>query len=319
MSFSSRNIVVGRDETENVDGSNKEQRQKEFNPSVNNMTQVDPQQSSPLFRLPQELRDEIYEYLFTSTTIEYERNLMKDPGTRKLLGSNSLEVTRACRRAKQDVGHTWLRLVLFKFDSPKAMLDVLAMLPFEICSKIRRVSVDDTPLWVGRKDGGGITSYSLHQALKLLPGLRLDYFVVSCSFKPFPNPSHLKDLEDLIKHSNGWKELYYVYNYDPRDEPFHSNWFPRIAEWQTVLNNRDGIGSQPLVAIDSPPGHSGEHQSRQRVVVAKRGLGVDYEEKVASPWVKGDIRLQNANAALDVRPRNRKYKWQELRELFVIL
>ncbi|KAI1073859.1 hypothetical protein F5B20DRAFT_565682 [Whalleya microplaca] len=279
------------------------------------MAHVNLQQSSPLFRLPQELRDEIYTYLFLSTTIEYGAAFPPaNSKTHKRKGSNSLEITRTCHRAKRDVGDTWLRLVFFIFRSPKAMLDVLAMLPVETRSKVGRVCVSDLPLRLGRKDGGGITPYSLHQVLKLLPGLRLDYFVVSPGDDSMGDLSHM---EDLLKHSNGWKELHHIFKLPETDELLCSSKQSLLAKWNTVLENRDGAGSQPLVTIDPPAGHNGKESSKYWVVVAKRGVGVDYEEKVASPWIKGDIRQQKSNAVLDVRLRNRKYKWKELRELYV--
>ncbi|KAI1328185.1 hypothetical protein F5Y16DRAFT_398593 [Xylariaceae sp. FL0255] len=70
------------------------------------------QTNSQLFQLPQELRDEIYAYLFFDTRFTSGVRMLKDPDTtyyvQMTCAKNSLSLLRTCRPANLEIGDSWI-------------------------------------------------------------------------------------------------------------------------------------------------------------------------------------------------------------------
>lgn len=205
------------------------------------------------------------------------------------------------------------------------MLDILMELPVSTISKIRHIRVTAEPVLTMIAPAGRRTEYYFMSALlKLLPGLRLDTLTVyGTGFLLAFEGSRI--LDELISRSCGWKELYYITREEtllgPGGPPVRSP--PQPEQWQRIMNDRDGTETNPSVTIHRStcpimhnnttmisrrdmPGdwidgitlNINQHENlnqkiadrRGIMVVVKRGLGVDYEEKEGSPLLEKDIR-----------------------------
>jgi hypothetical protein len=105
-----------------------------------------PQWDSPLFQLPQELRNMIYTQLFLSTRLTHgvtKRRLYRFQYwycfVRMVPAQNALAFLRTCRRTKPEIGESWLGEVLFNFEDIRTMLDKIASLSVGTLSKIRHL------------------------------------------------------------------------------------------------------------------------------------------------------------------------------------
>ncbi|WAO97089.1 Hypothetical protein NCS54_01479500 [Fusarium falciforme] len=221
---------------------------------------ADPQDKSRLFQhLPQELRDKICSHVFFSTGLAYSRRAVDRVDRIRIKpAQNALAMLQTCRRAKEEIGDTWIGQVFFSFEDPKTMLDILTALPPGTLSKMRHLRVLGDPLRLSYEDDD--VYYRLASTLRLLLGLRLDTLTV---LGTPPYQVSYDTLNGLISESCGWKELRYISNSSevlgfPRLELLHSDdevekhWYwrkPQPAHWQRVLEARDGALSRPSVAI----------------------------------------------------------------------
>ncbi|EXU99012.1 hypothetical protein X797_008010 [Metarhizium robertsii] len=209
-----------------------------------------------LFKLPPELRLSIYRHHFLSTRLSYGLSIDLDAKT--IPARHSLALLRTCRRVRTEIGDTWLGHVLFNFADVDYMMVILKALPMATLSKIRHVRILGTELCfftdLGEHDA---VSYTLVQALKLLPGLQLDTFTV---LSPGEDDYDYEVLNDLIEYGDGWKELRFIcqvpsqlgYKSDNGYRHKNSRSYPRKpqpAHWASVMNTRDGIQNQPSVTI----------------------------------------------------------------------
>ncbi|RYP77338.1 hypothetical protein DL771_001133 [Monosporascus sp. 5C6A] len=292
--------------------------------------------------LPQELRNEIYSHVSFSTRLAYGRRAVSPIGRIRIKPApNALAILQSCRRAKEEIGDTWIGQILFSFEDPETMLDKLTALPLGILPKMRHLRVlgDTLMLSYGDEDGDEDVYYRLASTLRLLPGLRLDTLTV---LGVRTKEVSYDTLNGLIRESCGWKELRYISHSSEvlgfaRLEPFHLGdevekhkyWRkPQPAHWQSVLEDRDGALSRPSVTIyrstvSDCPGSVIDANTRARfeqkmpqdtvaqeafgitedaglmadgergkevMIIAKRGSGIDYEQKKDSPFIKSDIR-----------------------------
>ncbi|KAI1325544.1 hypothetical protein F5Y16DRAFT_260298 [Xylariaceae sp. FL0255] len=92
------------------------------------------QNMSPLFpRLPQEIRDMIYAYIFSDKRLSYGRIQIGIPddiwGRRIVADLTALSMLRTCRRANIEIGKRWIGQVLFHSDDITTMTDKFNALP----------------------------------------------------------------------------------------------------------------------------------------------------------------------------------------------
>ncbi|RYP68275.1 hypothetical protein DL771_006777 [Monosporascus sp. 5C6A] len=223
---------------------------------------LDLQLSSPLFRLPQELRDQVYSYLFARTRIS--RGERQDPSENRRIRTrpspHGLAILRACRRASDEIGDRWLGEVTFNFEDQATMLDALTILPAEKMSKIRHLRVRGQKLELGFPGGSEFRAcYGLASTLKLLPGLRLDTLTV---FGDANYRQSYETLDELVREGSGWRELRFIspgcalLGYVNTLPLFVDNtqecrfWRkPQPADWQGALDSRDGETSGPSVTV----------------------------------------------------------------------
>lgn len=245
---------------------------------------IDHQMDSRFYRLPQELRDQVYGHLCASTRLS--RGLRHT--TRVRPDPHALAILRTCRRARHELGDTWIGRVTFHFEGPADMLDMLTTLPprtTPLLSRIRRVRVGARKLELGFPGGGKFRAcYGLASALKLLPpGLDLDVLTVLGSGDGGAGSSSssslrhdYETLDELVRHGSGWRELRFVspgsalLGYanampsflvdDDEDDDGDEDgaggrkrcrfWRrPQPDHWRSALLDRDGEASEPEVAI----------------------------------------------------------------------
>ncbi len=225
------------------------------------------QNESSFFQiLPQEIRDHVYTQLFSSTRfIIHERlrgplgaSLYSTPDVR--CAPNGLALLLTCHRAWFEIGGSWVRHVLFSFETITAMLDTLTILPRHILSNIRhlRVNGDSFSIYV---PGQFTTTYPIASAFKLLPGLQLDQLTV---LGGHAGQINYQALDSLIREGSGWKTLRYLCRTSevlgfPSDRVIkqlvitrrlQDMWRkPQPRHWQSVLEHRDGATSAPSVTV----------------------------------------------------------------------
>lgn len=228
-----------------------------------NISTIDPQMESPFFRiLPQEIRDLVWVLLFSSTriTVGYvERDTSNFVDVKP--APNALAALHVCRRARLEIGDSWLGHVLFYFPGIEPMFEKLSVLSVDALAKLRHVRVSGEHILYAGK-GPNKTEYCfsiLYRALRRLPGLQLDQLTVLGGRLP---ESNYIDLLSLIKMGNGWKTLRYLdrssaligfragtFNMPVKticDEYIQQ---PQPSAWKRMLENRDGIASAPSVTI----------------------------------------------------------------------
>ncbi|KAK4207280.1 hypothetical protein QBC37DRAFT_299066 [Rhypophila decipiens] len=238
-----------------------------------------PQDSSPLFsRIAQEMRDMIYERVLSRTRLSYGEPSFNR--VRVKPRPEALALLRTCRRIKAEIGHRWLRHVLFNFEDPLTMMDMLTSFPPSVISEVRHVRVRAKPVPLYANDSGlahadpvipirWVCNYPLSYLLKYLPGLQLDVLTV-LSHGKVPETDYAT-LNSSIRDSEGWRELRFLScssellgyswssNYSCRGrfiglvrQRTLSDWYFRRhqpASWQQDLDLRDGPRSHPSVAV----------------------------------------------------------------------
>lgn len=222
---------------------------------------IDTQPGSPLLsKLPQEIRDEIYSLVFLTTRIRRgvrEAN-QNHPRIKFVPAPNSLALLYVCRRMKAEIGESWIGQVLFYYEDLRTMLDHLTALP-EIIPKIRHMRVPGHPLKI--EQGIHNIQWRLTPLLKLLPGLQLDTLHV---LGHDPPEVGYETLTGLIRDSNGWKELRFIYVSSgilgfarlvlamQRGNPHEETKYWRRPQpwiWLAFLKARDGANSDPFVRL----------------------------------------------------------------------
>lgn len=263
---------------------------------------MNPQTDSAFFhRLPQELRNHIYGFLFSSTKFAFGkrpngRTELPD-GTKRVHyvaikpAPNGLALLRSCRRSRMEIGDSWLPRVQFWFTDVKTMLDRLSHLTPDIVSKIRHMTVGAKQILLRSKHHAG--GYHIESAFRLLQGLRLDQLTVFTSGRRSVD-SHT--IRGLIRHGSGWKTLRYltfdlpypVRVFDPAPERSFGASTLRTG-WQSDLDDRDGKASSPSVTVyrgktlGDDNSYEEDWQSKKFMIVVKRGSGIDYQENKVEP------------------------------------
>ncbi|KAI1326515.1 hypothetical protein F5Y16DRAFT_421820 [Xylariaceae sp. FL0255] len=295
--------------------------------TVMDFQKVHTQGCSPLWKIPQELRDMVYAHLFLDTRLSF--GTIKKTRIEITPAKNSLAFLRTCRRANSEVGDTWLSQVLFNFEGAVTMMDKLAALPSSKMSKIRHIRLrGDMVTLYGDRDNF-FYSYALVSVLKLLPSLNLDTLTV------LTEDGDYSEVNRLVLFGQSWKELRYISRCSSiLGGPFHFTehgywWRRRVqpSHWIGILNSRDGIHSHPSVTIyrstipgmacavmckdtrlqyqQKPPAPGEESEfveretkalmsedevSKELMIVVRRGNSSEYEQKQdSSPPIYPDI------------------------------
>jgi hypothetical protein len=213
------------------------------------------QVSSKFMQLPQEIRDEIYSYVFCSTRFASGNRTVGQCEGRRLVSSfrgTVLALLRTCCRVRDEIGISWLHKVHFHFEDSYSLLDKLAGIPITVRKQIRHVRVleNSVMIWV---DNRGDSYHGVAQVSKLLPGLELGTLTVlgeyGCS-------SSYENLDKLVRYGDGWKELHYLsqssyllgYKFVDTMGDYHLRQ-PQPANWQNALEQRDEQSSHPSVIV----------------------------------------------------------------------
>ena len=110
------------------------------------------QEQSPLFTLPQELRDEIYALVFFSTHLSYGMKRLDIHRNQIMLQKikppdNAIAILRTCKLMTKEIGNKWLSQVLFHFEDRATLYFKLTNLAPAQLASIRRLRVIyDTPI-----------------------------------------------------------------------------------------------------------------------------------------------------------------------------
>ncbi|EHK46103.1 hypothetical protein TRIATDRAFT_177484, partial [Trichoderma atroviride IMI 206040] len=230
-------------------------------------TEQKQQDGNLLMRLPPELRDKVYFYLFSSTRFMYGQRFVLDQKYTPLqfytrvayLGSeilrpprHGLALLRSCRQVHLEIGSAWLEHVIFCFESPIAMLRRLDRVPLETRSLIRHVRIASDALQVPLSSPA--EKKVIDGCFKLL--LQMNLYTLTVFGPAIPCWSH-EDLDLFIKYGRGWKELRYITYTSAFVDIISSNRGktitlpsePQPAAWQRDLENRDGPNSGASVTI----------------------------------------------------------------------
>lgn len=275
------------------------------------MSTRDPEDSSLFFqKLPSELRLEIYSHLFCSTRLSFGKRPTLAAGKLRNIrlrpAPNSLSVLRACRRVNDEIGDSWLGQVLFSFEDPVTMLDKLADLDRETLGKLRHMRYScehqlelntDIEADVGYES----RRYELPEFLKLLRGLRLDRLtVVGQSVAQF----RYLQLNDLINHSDGWKELYFLSNDSVilgfgKHDKMCGKWEcdfaygvrgPQPSTWIQALAARDGPSASVTIYRSTDAALSGSMISKPATCQVFAGQFAE-PGKESEYWIESDTAL----------------------------
>lgn len=212
---------------------------------------------SLLLKLPRELRDEIYIWLFASITVTFgKRNLRSIILKTMKLAPKTLAILHTCRQINAEARSLWLRHVLFSFESAEAMVDKLRSLPQISISQIRNIQAVGNPLVTAEVvvDQRGLKYYGILPALEFLPGLRLDKFTVHA---PMPPATAYCALDTMIKEGRGWKEFHFItpdstmLSFSITHMLFRASVqrSPQPGTWNEIIRQRDGIDSGASVII----------------------------------------------------------------------
>ncbi|KAF9872368.1 hypothetical protein CkaCkLH20_10195 [Colletotrichum karsti] len=154
---------------------------------------MNPQSASILFHaLPQEIRDEIYAAYFDATLLIWGGT--NDDGSLVEPAEHSLALLRTCHRVRAEIGLSWIGQVVFNFEHPDEMLDMLeAMLttmPHDSIVQIRHMRLfgDHVVLCTPGFGNDHPVEYILNSALEKYLGLRPDALRVSGTLKELPHP-----------------------------------------------------------------------------------------------------------------------------------
>lgn len=178
------------------------------------------------------------------------------------------------------------------------MLDKLTALDSQILSKLRHMRYSERRLAVELRARNGNPvgfAYRLAHILKLLPGLCLDTLTV---FGHMLERSRYSELDELINHSNGWKELCYV-SHDSAMLGFTNSdsWLhlqqraPQPSTWTQALTNRDGPTASVSIYRSSHAAGYGSRVSSpatfqsfvDQVAEPGKGYGFKYDAALMGP------------------------------------
>ena len=204
---------------------------------------------SPFFRLPLELRELIYGYVYSSITVKHGFNTTS---------SNRTALLQTCKQIHHEAWHHVPLNIRFEFRGTETMLDTLLSVDQAVVTRVRFIRVKAFPFPLYKTPNRDYyPTYYFSNALTLLPGLHLDQLVVEDSFHAFGLVDGWRDvvtyldIENLLK-SDGWKELVYI---TPNTDFIASGYDhrrKRLAQpgtWDGLLKEKDGKQSGAQVEM----------------------------------------------------------------------
>lgn len=287
------------------------------------------------FRLPLELRQQVYRSHFSTLNLTYPHF-----GFPPLLLSS--------RQLHDEATPLYWENARLNFKGTKQLVDFLTSINYETLCKLRYIAVRGFPFPVYQDtEAFSYTTYNFEHVLPLFPGLQLSTLWVG---DPFHGKWSMEDgwghnaaysaVDELIK-SQGFKELIYVVENDRFLKPVrfqsHGSWsttnttnsmsgthepksrHPQPSTWDAAIKERDGPSASvemyrlledgnhriPLRSefetIQEATGKGDEGQIEVRI---KRGTDADHVQKgeLVSEWAKG------------LHDLFKKLSWKEIKE-----
>jgi hypothetical protein len=263
-----------------------------------------------LLTIPVELRELIYEFLFSSYTIRHGFQQPSTPsGDSK--SSNRIALLLSCRQIFAEANrHLPLNSTLH-FRGTENLLETLLSVDQSVVTRLRHVRVRafPFPLYASGSSNNYYPTYYAANALFLLPGLCLDTLVVEDCWHGFGMGDGWRDVttyfdfESLLE-SNAWKELTYITpctdfiasGYDHRRKRL-----PQPETWDALIKERDGAEFGAEVAMYLVPykqeAATGEERTEDGRIMqpwaAKPGHEVNENWRVAGldQDLKGEVRI----------------------------
>lgn len=201
-----------------------------------------------LLTIPVELRELIWEFLFSSYNIRHGFRHAGVP-TNQRESSSRTAILRTCRQISSEA---WRHLPLnctLHFRGTENLLDTLLSVDQNVVTRLRHIRVRGFPFPLyasGRSDY--YPTYYAANALTLLPGLCLDTLVVDDCWHGFGLGDTWRDLttyfdiESLLK-SDAWKELTYITpctDFMTSGADLRRKRLAQPETWDALIKERDG-------------------------------------------------------------------------------
>jgi len=198
--------------------------------------------------LPVELREFIYEYLFSSYTIRhgFRHSSISDD---KTTPSHRIALLLTCR---QIFTEAWRHLPLncaFHFRGTENLLETLLSVDQGVVTRLRHIRVRAFPFPLYASDNAAYyPTYYAANALTLFPGLCLDTLIVEDCWHgfgmvdPWRDITTYFDIEALLK-SDAWKQLVYITPCTDFIASGYDHRRKRLAQpeaWDALIKERDG-------------------------------------------------------------------------------
>ncbi|KAF2036710.1 alpha/beta-hydrolase [Setomelanomma holmii] len=287
-----------------------------------------------LLALPLELRELIYQFLFSSYTVRHGFKHVSIPSSTEET-SNRIAILLSCR---QIFAEAWRHLPLnctLHFRGTENLLETLLSVDQSIVTRIRHVRVRAFPFPLyasGRADY--YPTYYVANAFSLLPGLCLDTLVVEDCWHGFGMGDGWRDvvtyfdIEALLK-SDGWRELTYITpctdflasGYDHRRKRLK-----QPENWDALVKERDGEESgaevQMMIVPFKQDKATGDEKTEDGRIMqpwtAVPGHEVIENWRVAAPdqSLKGEVRIvarRGKRARAIQLGLSEKRSWKELK------
>jgi hypothetical protein len=207
-----------------------------------------------LFSLPLELREIIYEQLFSQFTVRHGF------GPRAFQNRAALLLT-----CKQIHAEAWRFLPLsieFHFYGTEDLLTTLLKVDQSVVTRVRHIRIKAFPFPLyppGRAEFYSI--YYFHNALALLPGLNLQKLVVEDAYHGSGLVDGWRDVVtyfdfETLLNSDAWRELEYTTTNTDFLASGYDHRRKRVAQpegWNTMLQQRDGKDSGAFVQMYITP------------------------------------------------------------------
>lgn len=276
-----------------------------------------------LFSVPLELRQLIYEQLFSDYTIRHGYN-----------HKSSQNRTALLQTCKQIYLEAWPFLPLnasFQFRGTEAMLDTLLSVDQAVVTRIRhiRVKAFPFPLYASGR-GDYYSTYYFSNAMSLLPGLHLETLVVEDAFHGFGLVDGWRDVVtyfdiEALLQSDAWRELVYITPSTDFIASGYDHKRKRRAQpetWNMMLQERDGEKSGASVEMFLLPEKRILESAGERMLrpwSAKPGHEVIENFRIAGPDqdLKGEVRVvakRGKMARYIQTGLSEKKTWQELKD-----